>query len=394
MALVIVSRQDSAVSASTSAVLIGIISASAGPFLPQWPVALQHDVVQEARQFPGEFAFVVRDIQSGVNYTYNGSTPMYLASGIKIPVLIALYQQVRDKKIRLSQKIYYTAKDVRDGSPLLSYLRPGTPISLRILAEAMIQRSDNAATDLVIKRVGLRNVNAALGREGLGGFGPITTLLEVRRLVYARVNPRSSSLTAANIFTLGMTRNLDARMALFGQYVKRPNAYSRIDYANAFRDYYLQGYNSAPLVAMVDMLERLARGRVVSPAHSAEMVDIMAGTQTGTTRLRAGLPADIRFAHKTGTQFRRTCDFGIVFMPDGRQIVMAFVAKSGRSRAEALMARLARRAYWHLASPIERRRLKKLAELRVKGPFNENRADPEDVQHGALNRNKGKPRLR
>ena len=384
---------------TASAALLGTLLASAegdGPFLPRWPVELQSAVVAEARRFPGEFAFIVKDLQSGVTYTYNGSTPMYLASGIKIPVLVALYQLVRDKKIRLYEQLEYTEDDARDGSPLLSYMRPGTQLTLRNLAEAMIQRSDNAATDLLIKRIGIKRVNRALAREGLGGFGPITTLLDVRRLVYRNVHPRSSSLTARKIYSLGMTRGLDARMALFSRLLATPTTYSKFHYANAFEAYYRQGYNSAPLTAMVALLEGLARGRVVSPAYSAEIVDILAGTQTGRNRIRAGLPPDIRFAHKTGSQFRRACDFGIVFMPDGRQIVMSIVVNGGRgrSRAEALMARLGRKAYWHLATPVERQRLRRLARLQADAPFEEEEDDPDDVEHAGPTVGNGQRKIR
>lgn len=366
---------------TTSAALVGLLALGAGsaqPYLAQWPVDLQRDVVNTARRFPGEFAFVVKDLRSGVEYSYNGSTPMYLASGIKIPVLIALFQMVQDGKLRLYEKVKYTAADVRDGSPLLSYLRPGTPVSLRILAEAMIQRSDNAATDLLINHIGIQRVNRALAREGLDGFGPITTLIDVRRLVYTHIDPRANKLTPNDIFTLGVTRSLDARMTLFNSFLKAPSAaYTRTDYVSAFEHYYRQGYNSAPMSAMVRLLEKLARGQIVSRRHSAEMIDIMAGTETGAHRLQAGLPPDIRFAHKTGTQFRRTCDFGIVFMPDGRQVIMVVVVKGrGRTGAESLMAQLARRAYWHLATPIERSRLRKLAEVSLDGPYDED--DVED----------------
>ncbi len=370
-------------SASIAAAIVGILSLGAGeegPFLPQWPAELQTDVVEAAREFPGEFAFVVKDLDSGVAYTYNGSTPVYLASGIKIPVLVALFQMVRDEELLLSEEMVYDVNDIRDGSPLISYLRPGTPISLRLLAEAMIQHSDNSATDMVIRRVGIDRVNSALEREGLTSFGPITTLLDVRRLVYKRVNPRSEAFTSKDIYTLGITRGIDSRMALFGQYVGRPRAYTKDDYARAFDEYYRLGYNSAPLTSMVELLEALARGKVVSPAHSAEMVDIMAGTETGGKRLRGGLPSDIRFAHKTGTQFRRTCDFGIVYMPDGRIVVMAVVVSGGRGRSqsEALMTRLARRAYWHLAPSRERLRLRKGSSSLGRSSFIDDEPEPED----------------
>ena len=136
--------------------------AAAQPHLPTWPVALQTDVVRISKSFGGEFALYVKDLSSGIEYTYNAQTPMYLASGVKVPVMVTLFEQIRAGKTTLDEELIYTAADVRDGAPLMSFLRVGTPVSLKILVEAMIQQSDNAATDMVIRHVGIDNVNKTL----------------------------------------------------------------------------------------------------------------------------------------------------------------------------------------------------------------------------------------
>lgn len=330
-------------------------------YFPQWPVALQTDVLEIARGFKGEFALYVKDLAGGARYTFNAATPMYLASGIKIPVLVALFRDVEEGRVALTDEMVYGPEDVRDGSPLLARLRLGTPISVQALAEAMIQQSDNAATDMVIKLVGVERVNRILVEEGYFGFGPITSLIDVRLLAYERLDPRTvGRLSPHQVMQLGITRPVELRVNKLAEMMGVPaSTYTSGGYDKAFRKYYAAGYNAAPVEAMGQLLEGLARGRVITSTRSREMMDVLLGTQTGARRLRGGLPRDTPLAHKTGTQYQRTCDFGVFFMSDDRPVVIAVAVKGGKSRAAAenVIAKLASRTYWHLATPEERDRL-------------------------------------
>lgn len=362
------------------AAFLGAPEARADGFFAEWPVALQTDVVKASKRFGGEFALYVKDLKSGVEYSYNADTPMYLASGVKVPVMIALYKQIRAGQTKLDEEMIYTEADVRDGAPLLSFLRVGTPVSLRILLEAMIQQSDNAATDMVIRHVGLENVNRTLQQQGVYGFGPITTLIDVRRLVYKNLDVRTSKFSPQDIFRLGTTRPLEARVALITELLEEPpGMITVVDYNRAFSEYYAKGYNSASMRAMGDLLEKLARGKMIDDTASKQMMDVMLGTQTGGRRIRAGLPLDTPLAHKTGTQYRRTCDFSIFFMTKDRPIIFAISVKhSGRKAAEALMSRLARRAYFHLATPRQRALIRGRTPPPVTAPDPEAQHDPEE----------------
>ena len=322
------------------------------PYVPSWPVRMQTEVLRIARSFQGEFAVYIKDLSTDVAYGFNAHTPMYLASGIKVPVMVAAMQGVESGRLKLNDTVEYRSSDVRDGTPLLNYLRPGASVTLGILLEIMIQQSDNAATDMVIRHVGIEAVNAAMTKEGITGFAPITSLIDVRRLVYDKLDPRTREFTPEQIFRIRMTRGHVQRLALISQFIgEKPGFIDPKAYPRAYAQYYADGYNSASMVAMAELLEGIVEGRVVSPKASKRMLDIMLGTKTGLRRLRAGLPSHLQLAHKTGTQFRRTNDFGVVFLEDGRPIVVVVSVKESRSRAhdERFMAKIAELTYQNLS---------------------------------------------
>lgn len=321
------------------------------PFFPVWPSRVQEDLSKIQRGFRGEFAVYLKELGTGTRYTYNAATPMYLASGVKVPVMVALFREVEAGRVSLDDELVLKPEDVRDGAPLLNYLRVGTPVTVNILLEAMIQQSDNVATDMIINHLGVDKVNQALKAEGLEGFGPITTLIDVRRLVYRNLDPRTAALSPADIFTLRVTNPLEARLDRLAEMLgEPPGRYSVAELDRAYRQYYEQGYNSAPVELMAALLERIVRGQAVSPRASQAMLEIMQGTQTGNRRVKAGLGADVTLAHKTGTQYQRTCDFGVFYLGPERPVIFAIAVKGGsRAAAEAVMAKVARSAYRHLS---------------------------------------------
>ena len=373
--------------------LVLVPEAYADNYFPTWPVALQTDVVKTARTFPGEFAIYVKDLDTGTRYEYNSATPIYLASTIKIAVMIELFRQIESKQISLEEELVYNATDIRDGAPLLSFLRIGTPVSIQILLEAMIQQSDNAATDILIRHIGLDNVNRGLVKEGLFGFGPITTLLDVRRLMYQHLDPGTVDLTPQQIFALGIARPLDARLLMLTEILDRPpQSFSKLDWNRAFESYYELGYNTGPLEAMGTLLEALERGKIVNAARSRQMIEVMLGTQTGPRRMRSGFPPGTLVAHKTGTQYKRICDVGIFYMTTNRPIVFAACVKGGRKRqAEDVISRIARRTYWHLSPPAERKKLRLPPEAVALPEEDEDEYDEEEELLAPANGQKLKP---
>src|SRR5205814_5692971 len=90
------------------------------------------------------------------------------ASSIKITVLANLYLQAQQGKLRLTDSYTVQSSDLVPDSDIMGGLTPGvTRLTLRDLATMMVAVSDNSATNVLIDRVGMENVNALLDSLGL-----------------------------------------------------------------------------------------------------------------------------------------------------------------------------------------------------------------------------------
>jgi len=84
------------------------------------------------------------------------------------------------------------------------------------------------------------------------------------------------------------------------------------------------------------------------------LLDTMTRTSTGKTRIRAGLPEGTLVAHKTGTLWGVTDDVGIVRLPDGRHLAVAFfvTGPEGHAAHAKLIARMMRTIYDGYSLPV------------------------------------------
>src|SRR5215467_1532642 len=116
----------------------------------------------------GVMAVAVRDLTSGETFLLHGDEIMPQASSIKIAVLATLYLQAQQGKLKLTEEYVVRKEDLVAGSDIMLGLTPGTTrLTLRDLATMMVAGSDNSATNVLIGRVGMENVNAMLDSLGL-----------------------------------------------------------------------------------------------------------------------------------------------------------------------------------------------------------------------------------
>jgi beta-lactamase class A len=314
---------------------------------PPWPVSLQAEVTRESRKFKGEICIYVKEISTGIRYTHNAATPVYLASGIKIMVLITVFEEIEAGRLQWAEEIEFTKEDIRDGAYKLLPRKVGKKFSVEELVGMMMEKSDNAATDLLIKRLGIETVNAAVQKYGGPDFCWITSMLDVRRNIYEHIDQRAALLTNLQIAELAKKRPFSRRARHLGKLIgEKKKKYTARDLWKAFEAYYHSGLNSAPIDAIGKLLEKLVRGEVVSEEASRQIIEIMKRCQTGKRRIIAGLPKNVVLAHKTGTQLKRICDLGIMYMPDEQPVIFAICLMDfpSRRKAEALVARLAKKA--------------------------------------------------
>lgn len=98
-------------------------------------------------------------------YTFQ-SEPMRSASMIKVFLLGAAMEQVRDGNLSLSQPLTIHSSDQVGGSGVLSGYASGTTLPLTDVLNFMITVSDNTATNMIIDLLGMDHINAYIQREG------------------------------------------------------------------------------------------------------------------------------------------------------------------------------------------------------------------------------------
>jgi beta-lactamase class A len=236
-------------------------------------VTLEQRLAAMASENPGEFGIAAMDLETGKSISFNGASPFPMASTMKIAVAAAYLAEVDAGRRSLD--------DMVGGSTAGS------------LMDAMITRSDNRATDLLMATLGGPVlIDSWLRRHGLQGM---------------RVDRNIAQLLSAR-------RDLrDVR-------------------------------DSSTPTAMLGLLRLIDRGSALTPASRSILLDMMARCRTGSNRIRGILPAGARVENKTGTLSGYTGDVGYLISPTGRRIAVAFFARGGENRP-AVIATAARMIY-------------------------------------------------
>ena len=135
---------------------------------------LETRVEEIANRLDGVIGVAILDLTDGRILLRNADRVFPTASSIKIAILLELYRQDQEArtgvkgKARLDDLYTFDPKDLVEDSQIMAGLTAGaTRVTNRDLAQFMVAVSDNAATNVLIDRVGMQNVNATLRSLGL-----------------------------------------------------------------------------------------------------------------------------------------------------------------------------------------------------------------------------------
>ena len=129
---------------------------------------LEKSILEVDRTLDGVMGVSIVDLSDGRRYSLHADEVFPQASSIKICILVELYRQAQQGKLKLTDMYTVNAADLVQDSDIMGGLTPGvTKITLRDLATMMVAVSDNSAANVLIDRVGMENVNAFLSSFGL-----------------------------------------------------------------------------------------------------------------------------------------------------------------------------------------------------------------------------------
>jgi beta-lactamase class A len=204
-----------------------------------------------------------------------------MCSTFKLALVAAYLREADQGRLDLAQILRYSEADMLPWAPVTRANLAKGGMTIADLAQAAQQMSDGVAANLLVRRLGGPAAVTAKFRE----MGDTVTRLD-------RYEP-----------DLGLVLSADLRDT------------------------------TSPL-AMAQLLRRITTGDTLKPDSRERLLSWMQATQTGTLRLRAGLPAEWRSGNKTGTgraagTTNKCNDIAVAFPPGRNPVIIAAYFDSG-----------------------------------------------------------------
>ena len=142
--------------------------------------------------------FLAYPKQSSESFVYN-SKPMRSASMIKVFILATMMEKIQNGEASLDEPIILKSSDKVGGAGILAGYPSGSELSLGEVARLMITESDNTATNILIDRFGMSEINNYISRNGYGDTVLRRKMMDMDAIYAGREN-FSSVTDLGNIF--------------------------------------------------------------------------------------------------------------------------------------------------------------------------------------------------
>jgi beta-lactamase class A len=145
-------------------VLLTLVVLMAAPLSAE---PLQLRVEEAVRSLRGTMGVAARNLATGETVFVNADVPFPTASVIKVGVMVEVFHQIAEGRLRRADTITLTDAAKVGGSGVLRRMHGGLVLTVGDLLDLMMTVSDNTATNLLIAKVGTANVDRRLASHGL-----------------------------------------------------------------------------------------------------------------------------------------------------------------------------------------------------------------------------------
>jgi beta-lactamase class A len=262
---------------------------------------LADGILSRIQKSGADVGIAFRTLDGRLEWFSRADEVVHAASTMKVPVMIELFHQVREGKLKLDDPLpiknefhslvdgsVYTL-DPADDSEADLYRAVGQTRALNQLCELMITVSSNLATNLLVEKLGVNNIRATVHALHADGMNVLRGVEDNKA------------------YEKGMNNTTTARGLLI-------------------------------------LLEAIAKGLAVDPDSSRQMVEILA-RQKFNEAIPGGVPPGTRVAHKTGELTKVHHDAAIVDAPRPFVLVILVRGMAESKDSAALMADVTRRIY-------------------------------------------------
>ena len=265
-------------------------------------LSIARAAVQKAiAQSGADVGVYFKTLDGRTQWSFGSDESFHAASTMKVPVMIELFHQVHQGKVKLQDTLVIKNEfrsivdgsiyklSTEDDSETDLYKAEGQSRTLGQLCEAMITASSNFATNLLIEKLGVENIRATVRELGADGVNVLRGVEDNKA------------------FEKGLNNTTTAR-------------------------------------GLGVLLQAIAEGKAVDAASSKEMVAILE-RQKFNDGIPAGLPAGIPVAHKTGEISKIHHDAAIVYAERPYILVVLVRGVAQEKDSAALIADISRRLY-------------------------------------------------
>jgi beta-lactamase class A len=257
--------------------------------------AARHAKLQAAMSEIGEhlngvLGYFLKDLTTGETFERNADLIFPTASSIKLTVLLELMRQAQEGKVSLDEKHTVRRNETVAGDPILYMLGDGTvTMTLKDIATFMVVLSDNSATNILIDRLGMDNINHTLQQLGL-----------------------THTLLRRHMMDLNAARQGNEN-------VSTPRE-------------------------LATLLEKIHVGQVLNAAHTKEYFALLALPKDSL--FNKALPDTVKIEDKPGALEAVRCDAGIIELP-GHPVAMSVMTTylASEDEGEAAVKKIARLAF-------------------------------------------------
>lgn len=267
-------------------------------------MTLQNQIQAAMAASGAEMGVSLIHLESGTELHLNADDSYPMASVLKIPVLCAAFHQMAGGAFTLEDRWPLTYPDKNIGSGILTYLQEGLNPTVRDLLTLMIIISDNTATDMLMRRLGVDKIDGLMKALGVGD---IHLAFDIR-----------------GIFDDMFGHEMADPKRYMGDITKQRTAPPAKRDGVAYKPGNVN--NAATPRAMTRLCAMIYRGEVVSREACDGMLYILL-QQTLNQRLPRYLPYGVPFAHKTGTLSGIRNDAGILYANEQNHIALTVFSR-------------------------------------------------------------------
>ena len=327
---------------------------------------LRAEIVKTSKEVKGQMGFYMKHIESDKSIAIEADKIFPLGSVFKLAVMLETFRQADAGMLSLDERIELETRHYCIGEGLLQYLQPGLKPTIRDLIALMVIATDNTASEMLWKRIGIQRVNMLIRELGLAktsiyipyresflmsmGYGPYKDLSipeAARRWKNLSDMERMKALNetereAANLTIEEFRKKYESIYGIKAQLrMKTQRIYDEVfDNVGTPREIGV-------------LLEKVVKHEAVSPESSETILSLLM-RQESTTSMSLLLAPEIPVALKSGDTACSVANAGVIYVSTNSHVVLCCIFKNiedgQKDKAVLAEAKIARLVYDHFSN--------------------------------------------